>query len=261
MHLMWRLPSDLGPVIGASVVFELTEEPAVDKLYFWALQASFLDDDGTDLGAAHTGLQWNPRHPGGRAANWGGYPSEHNNWKRNFKGSRNRLPGFDGDPNTRHYNWQSHRPYRLTIERAPEQSGSFFAELLQPRPTGWRATVTDINSGQIQVLRDLYAGGTHLAHLCVWTEWFCSCDDPTTACTWTEFRVMTDDGSGNSTEHEPTEVFVNHPAENCSNVGQRIITQTPELVIEQRMNTTREIPHGTVLPIRLAMDQSGSVLL
>ena len=71
-HLWWHgVPSD-EPVISCSVVLEVLVPPPVPTLYFWALQASFLDGSGRSYGAAHTGLQWNPRHPGGQAVNWGG---------------------------------------------------------------------------------------------------------------------------------------------------------------------------------------------
>ncbi len=241
MHLMWQLPPDIGPVVAAWVTFELTEAPRVDQLYFWALQATFEDATGVDYGAAHTGLQWNPRHPKNGAANWGGYPSEHSNWKKNLPGSEPLLPGFKDDPNTRNYPWQPQTPYRLSISAAPETT--------EKHPRGWRASVRNLTTGDHTVLRDLWAEGDRLTDLCTWTEWFCSCDDPTVAVTWTGFRVMTEDGA----EHEPTGVFLNHPSDgNCTNVGHRIITQQPELVIEQRMNTVRELPHGTVVPIRLA---------
>jgi hypothetical protein len=271
MHLFWRLPNGIGPVTRASVVFELTQPPAVEQLYFWALQASFVEADGTELGAAHTGLQWNPRHPDGRAVNWGGYPSAHSNWKRNIGGSVNQLPGFDDDQNTRHYDWQPHRPYRLAIDAVPGEPFTAGARKgrrkigrLGRTPldtftgTAWRATVTDLTTGSVQVLRDLYGGGSELRGLCVWTEWFCDCDDPTVAVTWTEFRFRTADG----VEHEPTGVSVNHPSDgNCTNTSHRIITQTPELVIEQRMNTEREILHGTVIPIRLPPSSADAVSL
>jgi hypothetical protein len=235
MHLMWQLPDNLGPVVAAWVTFELTEAPSVDELYFWALQATFADAAGTDFGAAHTGLQWNPRHPKNGAVNWGGYPSEHSNWKKNLPGSEPLLPGFKDDPNTRHYKWSANTPYRLTISPSPDR--------------GWRASVLNLATGAHTVIRDLWAEGDRLQGLCVWTEWFCPCDAPTVAVTWTGFRVRTEDG----VEHEPTGMFLNHPSDgNCSNVGHRIITQQPELVIEQRMNTVRELPHGTVVPIRVA---------
>jgi hypothetical protein len=230
---MWRLPPNIGPVVSVWVTFQLTVEPSTEDLYFWALQASFTDEAKHDFGAAHTGLQWNFRHPHGRAANWGGYPAEHSNWKKNFAGSANTLPGFKDDPNTRHFRWTTGTPYRLTISAAPEQ--------------GWRASVIDLDTMEHTVLRDLFAEGDRLEDICVWTEWFCSCDAPTVEATWTEFRVLTVDGQ----THVPDAMFLNHPSDgNCTNVGHRVIHTEPELEIAQIMNTTRELPHGTVLPVR-----------
>ena len=60
------------PLIGVQATFEIVEPPQVDHLYFWALQASF-GDGRRSHGGAHLGLQWNNRHPGNTAANWGGY--------------------------------------------------------------------------------------------------------------------------------------------------------------------------------------------
>ena len=70
-HLWWQdAPPE--PVVAVEVTLEVVEAPVVDRLYFWALQATF-NDATTDHGGAHLGLQWNPRYPGSRAANWGGY--------------------------------------------------------------------------------------------------------------------------------------------------------------------------------------------
>ncbi len=69
MHLWWQLP-DGERLTAVRATIEILEPPAVDRLYFWALQAVFAEPDG---GAAHLGLQHNRRHPGAGAANFGGY--------------------------------------------------------------------------------------------------------------------------------------------------------------------------------------------
>ncbi|HKX72170.1 MAG TPA: hypothetical protein VJM75_13115 [Acidimicrobiales bacterium] len=46
---------------------------ARSDLYFWALQASFIDSAERHCGGGHVGLQWRRHHPGSRAVNWGGY--------------------------------------------------------------------------------------------------------------------------------------------------------------------------------------------
>src|SRR5262245_46453397 len=161
-----------------SVVLEVLVAPSVAKLYFWALQASFLDAAGRSYGAAHTGLQWNPRHPGSRAVNWGGY-AQAADVHSILDGSDSPLPcGFD-DRNTRDYPWREGVPYRFTIER-----GS----------AGWAATITEGDTARSVTIRELYAGGDRLGHFVTWTELFCSGSDPTTVVRWSAPAVTTSSG-------------------------------------------------------------------
>jgi hypothetical protein len=103
-----------GPWRSASATLEVVTEPSAESLYFWALQASFTDATGTVFGAAHTGLQWNPRHPGGRAVNWGGY-GRAADVSSVLDGTRSDLPGIAGDENTRNFPWTAGVGYRFTI--------------------------------------------------------------------------------------------------------------------------------------------------
>ncbi len=66
-HLYWELVS---PAREVAVTLEVLEPPSVDRLYFWALQASFLDASGSQ-GAGHLGLQWNPALPGPQSGQLG----------------------------------------------------------------------------------------------------------------------------------------------------------------------------------------------
>src|SRR5438105_4146046 len=70
MSLAWTIAL---PVRSARAILEILYPPRVDALYFWALQVSFVDPDGTDHGAGHLGLQWSAQFPGKTAVNWGGY--------------------------------------------------------------------------------------------------------------------------------------------------------------------------------------------
>ena len=70
-HLFWQMPAH-EPLREVSATFELLNEPAQDRLYFWALQAGFADADGA-YGGAHFGFQWHPQYPAKRAVCWGGY--------------------------------------------------------------------------------------------------------------------------------------------------------------------------------------------
>ncbi|MCX6523597.1 MAG: hypothetical protein NTX58_02345, partial [Actinobacteria bacterium] len=60
-HLSWQLPSEEdSPITAVAVTLEILEPPSVERLYFWALQADFADENGRHGGGAHLGLQWHP---------------------------------------------------------------------------------------------------------------------------------------------------------------------------------------------------------
>ena len=67
MHLRWD-PAPRG-LFDVAVTLEVVEPPAVDELYFWALQVSFFEG-GRHTGAAHLGLlaiaSWFHREPRAR---------------------------------------------------------------------------------------------------------------------------------------------------------------------------------------------------
>jgi len=156
-----------------SATLEVVAEPAATHLYFWALQASFTDDRGVSFGAAHTGLQWNPRHPGGRAVNWGGY-GRAADVNSVLDGTHSSLPGIPGDENTRNYPWRPGVGYRFTIDRGEH---------------GWRSSVTDTSTGEATAIRELYADGDRLNGFVVWMEIFAPCDAPTTIVRWSDLEV------------------------------------------------------------------------
>jgi hypothetical protein len=136
-------------------------------LYFWALQASFADEDGV-AGAAHLGLQWHPSYPGSTAVNWGGY--ERSGWE--LVGSESELPSALRNPNTRNFQWLAGTSYRLRI--------------FPDRPGWWAGEVTDLAGGNATVVRRLAGGGEHLTLPVVWSEVFAQCDDPRVTVLWSE---------------------------------------------------------------------------
>ena len=170
LHLHWELPAGSGDVVAASATLTVEAAPAVPELYFWALQASFVDGTGRRRGGAHLGLQWYPQHPGSRAVNWGGYGPDGGI----LDGSASPLPSATGNPNTRDLWWEPGQPYTLSIERAAEG--------------GWAGTV-----GGVRV-RTLAAGGDRLEALMVWSEVFARCDAPPVAVRWSGFRATTAQG-------------------------------------------------------------------
>ena len=175
-HLTWLLPP-IGPLVEVSAVLEVVVPPAVDRLYFWALQVSFLDGTA-DRGAAHVGLQWNRRHPRSRAVNWGGYATGGGL----LAGTASPLASRPDDPNTRDYPWEPGRPYRLRVSPSPRGRGR------------WQGEVTDLASGQATMVRDLEAGGDRLARAVVWSEVFARCEHPSVTVRWTGLEAVTAEG-------------------------------------------------------------------
>jgi len=170
---LWFAGVPPGPWRAVSATLEVITEPTTAHLYFWALQASFTDGRGTAFGAAHTGLQWNPRHPDGRAVNWGGY-GRTADVSSVLDGTHSDLPGIPGDENTRNYRWRSGAASRFTIDRGDR---------------GWRSTITDTSTDEPTTIRELYAEGDRLDGFVVWMEIFAPCDAPTTAVRWSDLEV------------------------------------------------------------------------
>jgi len=216
-HLRWLgLPVDQ-PLVEASVSLEIVVPPAVPHLYFWALQASFVN--GTrPAGAGHLGLQWYPAHPGGTAVNWGGYDAA----GTELGGTVPALSSATGNPNTRDFSWQPGRPYRLTIRPGLE-------------PGMWEGLIDG------QVVRGLQGGGTALADVMVWSEVFAQCDDPSVVVRWSNFAVRTATG----TVH-PSQLAVSYQSRfdgGCSNTSVHVAGG----VAEQVTNVDRKTSPGAVL--------------
>ncbi len=145
LHLIWETSTRNVEAVRATL--EITRPPASPDLYFFALQATFTGAAG-DEGGAHVGLQWNLRHPGSTAVNWGGYRSQHHGGTI-LPGTESRLPSRPSDPNTRDYPWKPHRPYRLAIEPGYV-------------PGWWLGSVTDLITGEATPIRELDGGGRAL---------------------------------------------------------------------------------------------------
>ncbi|HEV7720968.1 MAG TPA: hypothetical protein VGO60_06775 [Iamia sp.] len=220
LEWLWGGPAPALAEVGATLT--VIDPPAVGRLYFWALQVSFVEGTGLGrrLGGGHTGLQHHPRHPGGTAVNWGGYGSD----GRELDGSTSALPSALANPNTRDLVWQPDRPYRLSVHRGVE---------------GWAATVDDV------VIRELHVGGDHLSSIMVWSEVFAACDDPTTAVRWSDLSGVTASG----TVVRPVAVRTRYqavPDGGCSNTSSDPDGQGG---IVQRTHVPRATPPRTVIPL------------
>jgi hypothetical protein len=220
-HLGWRLPPGAGHLVSASATLEVLTPPVVEHLYFWALQVAF-----PGAGAAHLGLQWNHRHPGFGAVNWGGYAADGSL----LAGTESPLPSTPDDPNTRDYPWQPGRPYKLGVHRTDEG--------------GWRGEVTDLTTGDPTTVRDLGAAARYLGDPMVWSEVFARCDDPAVTVRWSEFEVVTDGGDS----FAPSALAVNyqsHVEGGCANTASVLDDRGGALQIT---STERTTPQGAALP-------------
>jgi len=230
-HLVWTVPQ--APLKSVAATLEVLEPPANKRLYFWALQVSFAEERRLH-GAGHIGLQWNRRHPGSTAANWGGYgPSSGR--RSLLSGSESALPSVRNDPNTRDYAWKPGHRYRLAIMEGDRAPDGLIA---------WRGTLTDLESGTEVVVRDLYSPGRHLTAPVVWSEVFARCEQPTVTVRWSDLIAVTATGE----EIRPRSVRVNYQSRadgGCDNTSVAL----DELGILQTTCTRRQVPQGATLPV------------
>ncbi len=206
--------------MAASVTVEVLTPPVVDHLYFWAIQVAF-----PGAGAAHLGLQWNHRHPGFGAANWGGYAADGSL----LAGTESPLPSTPDDPNTRDYPWEPERAYRLRVHRVGEGA--------------WRGEVTDLTTGDATTVRDLMVAASFLGDPMVWSEVFARCDDPSVTVRWSDSEVVTDRGD----RFAPTALAVNyqsHADGGCANTTSVLDDRGGVL---QVTNAERHTPQGATL--------------
>jgi len=227
-HLWWDVPYGRR-LVAVSAVFELLEPPQVDRLYFWAVQVSFVKPSG---GGAHLGLQHHPGFPGRRAVNWGGYDPEGGL----LTGAPSPLVSTPGDANTRDLLWVDGRRYRLGVSRSPD-----------PAPEGlfaWRGTVVDLETGEETIVRDLWSLGEYLRGPVVWTEAFARCDDPPVAVQWSDLRVV-DEEERELPVRIVTVDYQRHQAGGCDNTN--VVVSGAGWV--QRTNTVRTAPAGRRLTL------------
>lgn len=233
-HLVWEVPQV--PLVEVSATLEVLMPPSVRRLYFWALQVSFASERRLQ-GGAHLGLQWHPRHPGSTAVNWGGYRSGPGD-RSELDGSDSPLPSSRRNANTRDFPWRPGRRYRLHVGTGPDDS---------PAPDGtraWRGTVTDLETGEPTVVRDLYSPGGYLMSPIVWSEVFARCEHPSVTVRWSDLAAVTAEGD----RVRPARVRVNYQARSdggCENTSASL----DELGILQTTAVGRQVPQGAILPV------------
>lgn len=229
-HLVWDVPQR--PLSAVEATLEVLEPPSVKRLYFWAIQVSFGHDRRLQ-GAAHIGLQWNPRHPGSTAVNWGGYgPPGHRGL---LAGTGSELPSARNDPNTRDYPWRPGHRYRLAVTAAGRGGDDQHA---------WEGTVTDVESGEVTVVRRLFSPGAYMLAPMVWSEVFARCEHPRATVRWSGLQATTVENDVIT----PRAVRVNYQTREdggCDNTTVAL----DELGVLQITSTARQIPQGATLPI------------
>lgn len=224
MHLLWDLVGD--DVTEVAATLTILDPPRVDRLYFWALQASFVQG-GRMTGAGHLGLQWGVGNRPTRAVNWGGYAAGGSE----LPGSASSLPSRFANVNTRDYEWQAGTPYRLRIRLTT--------------PGHWRGQVTDLTSGTVTVVRDLHCPGDRLASPIVWSEVFAACDDPPVQIRWSDLRATTSAG----VPIPPNSVSTNYQSYRDGGCSNTTVQADGSGGVLQITAARREVPAGTVLPL------------
>ncbi len=221
-HLWW---DDPGPFDAVEVTLTVEVAPQVPDLYFWALQVGFAGPEGS-LGGAHLGLQWNPRHPGSGAVNWGGYAAD----GTILEGTGSVLPSTPDDPNTRDFPWRPETGYRLRIE-AGERVG------------WWRGVIIDTESGESVVVRDLAGGGSRLVDPVQWSEVFAACDAPSVVVAWSDPRGEIEEQrrapAGYRVTYQPLR------AGGCSNTDVAVASGA----VRQLTAVRRRVAEGTWIPV------------
>ncbi len=234
MHLFWQMPQIPrdDPIVEVGATILITHRPEIERLFFWALQADFIEERRV-IGAGHLGLQYHPSYPAGGAANWGGYHGSDSTGSGELPGSTLTMPSTLHNVNTGDYPWQAGKLYRYRIYPSPER--------------GWRGSITEKETGTETIIRDLWCPGSELGRPMVWTEAFAHCDDPSVGVQWSEFSGVTRSGFVVG----PDAVKVNY--QSIANGG--CLTSSSDLVqnsggglvVEQRTGTVRRTGQGTLL--------------
>lgn len=214
LHLLWQVPTG-EELVEASVRLTVPELPTVPRLYFWALQVTFAGGGG-----AHLGLQWGADSPRrDRHVNWGGYASSGSE----LSGTTSHLPSSFANPNTRDFDWEPGRAYRLRIARTTG---------------GWAGQVDDT------LIRCLDAPGETLHSPMVWSEVFADCDHPPVSVRWTDLEVVTRSGRHATVDAVATS-YQSRQQGGCDNT----VSEVDGDAFVQTTNSVRHTAQGGLLRI------------
>lgn len=226
-HLWWDVPFG-ERLTAANVTLEVRRRPDLDRLVFFALQVAFIKPGG---GGAHLGLQHHPAYPSHAAVNWGGYDPAGDL----LEGSDSTLPSAQNDRNTRDYAWKTANPYQLTIERVTDTEEDAHR---------WRGTVTDLVSGELAVVRELFSPGRYLRAPVMWIESFAPCDAPRFEASWSNATVVTEKSEVKAVRRMRAD-YQPHAAGGCTNTNSFV----EGVSFVQRTGQLRTTKAGTTLSI------------
>lgn len=226
-HLWWDVPFG-EKLVAANVTLDVTRQPDLDRLVFFALQVAFVKPNG---GGGHLGLQHHPAFPDKSAINWGGYDSSGSV----LEGSESSLASVMNDPNTRDFPWSQERPYQLSIERVTDDDADVHR---------WRGSAVDLMTGDSVVVRDLLSPGRYLRSPVVWIESFAPCDAPRFEARWSNATVVTDKGDVRAVGRMRAD-YQPHAAGGCTNTNSFI----EGVSFVQRSAQLRTTKPGTTLSV------------
>jgi hypothetical protein len=152
-----------------------------------------------------------------RHVNWGGYDASGSE----LVGTTSDLPSSFDNPNTRDYDWEAGRPYRLRISREDE---------------GWAGWVDDTLVRRLEVPGDVLAGPM------TWSEVFADCDHPTVRVRWSELEVMIRSGD-RLPVHAAVASYQRHSDGGCDNTSSEVDGNA----FVQMTNAPRRTSPGSVL--------------
>lgn len=226
-HLVWKGVPRRAVAVRATL--EIIEPPRTDDLYFFALQTTFMAGSRPH-GGGHVGLQWNRRHPGNTAVNWGGY-HDASRGGGVLPGTLSPLPSRPDDPNTRDFGWHPETRYRITISPGGAKGW-------------WRGRIEELDTATAIDIREIEGGGDHLATPMVWSEVFAPCDAPPVAVRWSAFEAA-QTPSGWEPVRTVRVNYQTYGAGGCTNTDSLEIEGT----IVQRTNVPRLVQQGSELHI------------
>jgi len=175
--LWWDLPYGV-PIVEVAVTLTVARRPDIDRLVTFAIQCAFVKPDG---GSCHLGLQHHPRFPDRSAVNWDGYDAKGDP----LDATRPTLSSATNQDATLDFAWAQGVPYQFTIQRGEEHDDGIFR---------WKGLVTNLDSGEREVIRELTNASPHMRAPVMYVESHASCDGPGFEARWSNATAVLLDG-------------------------------------------------------------------